>query len=888
MVPHGKKGIVGVAAGLAVIACVSSASSALAQAARPASDNEVMGAETSWRAFHVWRPEVMGTSSDAKANPRDKDATLQSPAPPAGWTTPAFDDSEWGRMKDGLQQSVYSGAFDRMPEDERHGFQQSPCLAQLCLRAGFMVDDPAQVKDLAFSAEYRGGIVVYVNGKELTRANLPKGNLTPDSLADDYPKDASLDEQGKRILKASERRNPPPAVMDRLESRVRKLTSVPVPRDMLKKGENVIALEFHRAASIKDSSDSVWWRDGWSTLGFIKARLTAGGPAGLTPIPHDGYVVWNANPLQEVAEDAVCGDPFGTAGPLKMVVARNGTCSGQVVVSSLGPPKAGAKIAATIGPLTNAESKATIPPEAVKVRFAQQPRLPGKDDKLTAAYYCDVLADEPPTDARSVPVWITVTAPADAKPGEYKGTLTIRCGAKPIEVPVSLTVCPWTLPAPRDFATHVGLLQSPESVALRYDVPLWSDKHFALLEKSMSLLGQVGNKAAYVTVIRRTHFGNEHGMIWFRSKPGGKHEADFSACDKYLDLYARCVGKPAALVLYLWEGKDERDRSAKATELPLSLMDASGKLIEWKQPLYGEAGTEEFWKDVLDGFQKRVVQRGWPQECIMLGVANDARPDPDTIEFFKKIAPYARWEIYTHGRGDPKSKNGKLNAGGLEIGYYQRPYAITVRKYPMGDGIMGGWDQAYLMCHSNRNYVLSYSALGTYRTIPDITVMAESRGFARFGLDFWPTKGTGDTGREKNIMGRYGTNIALDWNLMRSNPRAIAAPGPDGAIPTVRFEMLREGIQETEARIFIEKAITDPKISARVPPALAKKCHEMLDERLLNLLLGERSWQCYAGAGWQQRTAKLFNLAGEVAKTAGIETKISPPPPASGPAPRKP
>ena len=31
----------------------------------------------------------------------------------------------------------------------------------------------------------------------------------------------------------------------------------------------------------------------------------------------------------------------------------------------------------------------------------------------------------------------------------------------PVTVPVTLTVCPWKSPAPKDFVSHVGLIESP-------------------------------------------------------------------------------------------------------------------------------------------------------------------------------------------------------------------------------------------------------------------------------------------------------------------------------------------------------------------------------------------------------------------------------------------
>ena len=47
----------------------------------------------------------------------------------------------------------------------------------------------------------------------------------------------------------------------------------------------------------------------------------------------------------------------------------------------------------------------------------------------------------------NAPVWVETHVPADAAPGEYKGSVSVTVGGKPAAtVPVALTVWPVTLP----------------------------------------------------------------------------------------------------------------------------------------------------------------------------------------------------------------------------------------------------------------------------------------------------------------------------------------------------------------------------------------------------------------------------------------------------------
>jgi hypothetical protein len=102
-----------------------------------------------------------------------------------------------------------------------------------------------------------------------------------------------------------------------------------------------------------------------------------------------------------------------------------------------------------------------------------------------------------------------------------------------------------------------------------------------------------------------------------------------------------------------------------------------------------------------------------------------------------------------------------------------------------------------------------------------------------------------------------------------------------------RLVALEEGIQECEARIVIEDALVNKALAKRAPE-LAKRCQETLDERLLYMWMGLNNmqfggwgvtaWRYQAGVSghaWllntagQERTKKLYALAGEVEKIIG-------------------
>ena len=150
-------------------------------------------------------------------------------------------------------------------------------------------------------------------------------------------------------------------------------------------------------------------------------------------------------------------------------------------------------------------------------------------------------------------VWVLVRVPAAATAGDYTGTLAIAAGGQKLaDAPLRLHVADWKLPDPKDFHTFVGLYQSPDTLAMKYKVPQWSEKHWALLEKSMDLLGQLGNKLVHVNVVDKTKWGNDDGMVTWIKKDDGSFDYDYSVVERYLRTVRKHMGVPRFVVLNVY------------------------------------------------------------------------------------------------------------------------------------------------------------------------------------------------------------------------------------------------------------------------------------------------------------------------------------------------
>ncbi|MGH3425766.1 MAG: hypothetical protein ACRDO8_13615, partial [Nocardioidaceae bacterium] len=102
---------------------------------------------------------------------------------PDGWRGTGFDDSGWARGPAILGFGSASVATDI---DVPGGAQERPLAAQF--RHSFEVDDPAELSSAQVSVVADDGVVVYVNGTEVGRANMPSGEVSQDTYATKAPR----------------------------------------------------------------------------------------------------------------------------------------------------------------------------------------------------------------------------------------------------------------------------------------------------------------------------------------------------------------------------------------------------------------------------------------------------------------------------------------------------------------------------------------------------------------------------------------------------------------------------------------------------------------------------------------------------------------------------
>jgi len=865
----------------------------------------VLNTYGTWRFHCTLAPVVLASGEEVKLQWAWLNYKTAGPA--REWMGADFDDRFWDR-----------GPASLAPK--------SGLMSRLCLRGKFTVTDPAAVKGLRLSVTYRGGLVVYVNGREAHREH-----VEPDAALAEGPGGAE-----------------------------RNLTDLAIPSDLLREGMNVVGLEVVRAPYAERAEDDVYET---SACEIVRVRLTSAGPAGLVPnaVRPQGFQVWNADSMAEDV-NVDFGDQAEPLQPVVIVGTRNGSFSGKVVVGS---SEAIRGLQATPAGLEG-PGGAAIPAANVRIRYgilwgdhnlvnAGNRRWP-EPYPTRGANRLGALAEEPleqfdvlvpqrdpyasaiPEDSEEVPlvngavapIWITVKVPASVPAGTYTGSVRIEAGGEePVQVPVELRVADWALPDTQDYRTWVDLIQCPDTLALEYGVPLWSDEHFDLIAQSFRLIGETGSRTVYVPLIAHTNLGNEESMVrWIKDGDGYKH--DFSVLDRYLDVATENMGRPKLVILVVWDvymvppsdtGGEARSRQRQIAQYVEKTAGSigHGPMVTLLDPATGETSvhtlpphfdaevSRPLWQPLFDQLGARMAKRGL-KDAMMLGLQCDAWASKEEHQFFRDIAGPLPWVLQSHeGFGanfrrmrEPRKE---LMHGISEIGYQARVWAVTFsddnadrgRSYEGGLKSHMGWTRPDLVAQFDR-FSHEVHPNVRWRHLAEAAITGSQRGIGRLGADYWKVIRDKRGRRVGRSHERYPEST---WRNLFV-PDALLAPGPKGPAASDQLEAFREGVQECEARIVIEGALNDEALREQIGTDLARRCEDYLHNRHMMMWLSlsdlqllydhpgaswgphymARCWRGMAnnggshwflGSDWRLRTMQLYELAGEVARKLEAE-----------------
>lgn len=218
---------------------------------------------------------------------------------------------------------------------------------------------------------------------------------------------------------------------------------------------------------------------------------------------------------------------------------------------------------------------------------------------------------------RKQPVWMTVNVPSNAKPGKYRGKLTVSSSnAKSRSLPVELIVSDHILPPESDWTFHLDLWQNPYSVARYENVPLWSDAHFEAIRPVMKMLADAGQKSVTTTIMNRPWNGQTEdafgSMVTKIRRIDGTWLYDYTIFDRWVEF-----------MFSLGIDKQINCYSMIPWALEFDYYDQATSSNTTIQATPGSQEYNEYWGSFIADFARHLKAKGWFEKTM---IAMDERP----------------------------------------------------------------------------------------------------------------------------------------------------------------------------------------------------------------------------------------------------------------------
>lgn len=360
------------------------------------------------------------------------------------------------------------------------------------------------------------------------------------------------------------------------------------------------------------------------------------------------------------------------------------------------------------------------------------------------------------------PIWITLQIPEIVPAGKYSGTLIVKADRE-YKLFVELTVVDKTLPAPKDWKFKLDYWQHPAAVARVHNVQLWGKEHYNWMRKYYTMLAGAGQKIITASIVNEPWghqtYDDYPSLINWTKKANGSWEYDYSLFDKYIEFVMSC-GIRERINCY----------SMVPWKIAFKYYDESLK----KDTIFtGAIGTPEynaFWKTMLVDFTAHLKKKGW---FGITTIAMDERPMKAmkaVIDLLKTVD--CDWKISLAGEWHAEIEN--------DIDDYciasKWKIPDTVLKERQQSGKTSTW---YTCCTEKYPNMFTFSPPDESVWAGWYTAAANMDGFLRWAYNSW-------------------TRSPLTDSRFTAWPAGDTYQVYPGALSSIRFEKLIEGIQDFE------------------------------------------------------------------------------------------
>lgn len=501
--------------------------------------------------------------------------------------------------------------------------------------------------------------------------------------------------------------------------------------------------------------------------------------------------------------------PDVPAGPLKALACRNSVASLVMLLTT----DANALVQIKFTELTS--NQCEIPAHSLTAK------LVGAVPTPEAGTVMDVLEDfEKISLVRSCAIHITASIPKNISAGVYTGRVVVEAAGEELCCnEIEIEVADVELPDVNNWDFFVNVWMNPGTVARLHKVEVWSDKHFELLKPYVEDLASHGQKTVVAPIIfqawgTQTRDPFPSSVIW--KKRGRDYEFDFSVFGRYVELHKECGIDQAIHCYSVVQGPGHR-QSYCAEYLDLE----TGQTRREDLPI----GSEEYslvWKQFFDAFRVYLTSKGWLEKTY---IAFDEQPEEAMIPLMDMLAHHApdfKLSLAANTRSDKFGSLDDLSLSGQfdDKGIYE--LAPAERK-ALGVADMLNADDScavtraclpemittfYVCCGPAYPNTFCYSPLVESRMMGWFAMQGGYDGFLRWSYNDWSDN----------------PFTHPEYAPFPTGDVHFVYPAANGPASSLRWEQLREGIQDYELALLAASKLNSAEDTVDFEQAISLAC----------------------------------------------------------------
>ncbi|MCL4850773.1 MAG: DUF4091 domain-containing protein [Bryobacteraceae bacterium] len=379
-------------------------------------------------------------------------------------------------------------------------------------------------------------------------------------------------------------------------------------------------------------------------------------------------------------------------------------------------------------------------------------------------------------------VWVDLKVPAEAHPGVYESTLQLLRDGKTVDTfRLKLDVVPATLPDPADFRFFLNILFDPSSIARFQKLPLWGEEHWRRIERYIENLAAHGQKTITAFIVDDPWEGDTgfavRTIVGWRAdgklEPGKamRLSFDFSNFDRFVTT---CLRAGIRDHIECWSPLVQ----PHADHSTITYLDTAARTERKIVLPAGSPEYKEVWGQFARAFQDHLRAKGWLDKTFLAFDEISTGVLDRVIPFFHEVAPDLKLMI---SGGDEKGKHmAESRELAFHYGYYTQGSGAELPDIPARRKA-GKRTLLYTAVTPLYPNTFLFSQPLESRYLGWVIRKWDFDGYIRWAWNFWPA-----------------TLWDQPFYKWHSGDMFFVYPGEQGPVDSIRWEMLREGIEDYE------------------------------------------------------------------------------------------